>query len=150
MFISVLYTFRAAMCPSSGELSYQCDTCFVSLCVCRSICSCIHRLSSTQSDTKQVSHWYNNSPDDGRMAARNMYRIEINIHEKLCVKLVIYKVYQHVHNSPPLLPVLSQTNLATLPHTTVSSKKMDGIWNRYNLKSIRRIYTLNLRTRNCK
>jgi len=25
------------------------------------------------------------------MAARNMYRIEINIHEKLCVKLVIYK-----------------------------------------------------------
>ena len=61
------------------------------------------------------------------MAARNMYRIEINIHEKLCVKLVIYKVYQHVHNSPPLLPVLSQTNLATLPHTTVSSKKMDGI-----------------------
>ena len=27
-----------------------------------------------------------NSPDDGHMAARNMYRIEINIHEKeLCV-----------------------------------------------------------------
>jgi hypothetical protein len=25
------------------------------------------------------------------MAARNMYRIEINIHEKLCVKSVIYK-----------------------------------------------------------
>jgi len=35
-----------------------------------------------------------NSPDDGHMAARNMYRIEINIHEKeLCVKLVIYKDY---------------------------------------------------------
>ena len=34
-----------------------------------------------------------NSPDDGHMAARNMYRIEINIHEKeLCVKLVIYKI----------------------------------------------------------
>jgi len=33
-----------------------------------------------------------NSPDDGHMAARNMYGIEINIHEKeLCVKLVIYK-----------------------------------------------------------
>jgi len=33
-----------------------------------------------------------NSPDDGHMPARNMYRIEINIHEKeLCVKLVIYK-----------------------------------------------------------
>jgi len=35
-----------------------------------------------------------NSPDDGHMAARNMYRIEINIHEKvLCVKFVIYKDY---------------------------------------------------------
>ena len=38
--------FRAAMCPSSGELLYQCDTWFTSLCVdgrlvCRSICSCI-------------------------------------------------------------------------------------------------------------
>jgi len=36
-------------------------------------------------------HGYNNSPDDGHMAARNMLRIEIKIHEKLCVKLVIYK-----------------------------------------------------------
>ena len=35
-----------------------------------------------------------NSPDDGHMAAQNMYRIQINIHEKeLCVKLVIYKHY---------------------------------------------------------
>ena len=46
MFISILYMFRAAMCPSSGELLYQRDTCFVSLCVddrlvCRSICSCV-------------------------------------------------------------------------------------------------------------
>jgi hypothetical protein len=33
-----------------------------------------------------------NSPDDGHMAARNMQRKEINIHEKeLCFKLVIYK-----------------------------------------------------------
>ena len=35
-----------------------------------------------------------NSPDDGHMAARNMWRIEINLHEKeLCFKLVIYKDY---------------------------------------------------------
>jgi len=33
MFISTLYMFRAAMCPSSGELLYQCDTWFMSLCV---------------------------------------------------------------------------------------------------------------------
>jgi len=32
-----------------------------------------------------------NSPDDGHIAVRNMYRIEINIHEKLCIRLVIYK-----------------------------------------------------------
>jgi len=30
------------------------------------------RRSSTQSDIYQVSHWYNNSPDDGHMVARNM------------------------------------------------------------------------------
>ena len=46
MFISILYMFQAAMCTSSGELLYQCDTWFMSLCVddrlvCRSICSCI-------------------------------------------------------------------------------------------------------------
>ena len=80
MFISILYMFRAAMCPSSGELLYQCDTWFMSLCVddrllCRLTCI-------PDSDINQVSHWYNNSPDDGHMAARNMYRIEINIHEK--------------------------------------------------------------------
>ena len=33
MFISILYMFRAALCPSSGELLYQCDTWFMSLCV---------------------------------------------------------------------------------------------------------------------
>ena len=54
------------------------------------------------------------------MAARNMYRIEINIHNKLCVNLVIYKVHQHVHNSPPLLPTLSQNYLCTLSHTITS------------------------------
>ena len=38
------------------------------------------------------------SHDDGHMAARNMWRIEINIHEKeLCVKLVIYKDYTEIH-----------------------------------------------------
>ena len=32
------------------------------------------------------------SADDGHIAVRNMWRIEINIHEKeFCVKLVIYK-----------------------------------------------------------
>jgi len=33
MFISILYISRAAMCSSSGELLYQCDTWFMSLCV---------------------------------------------------------------------------------------------------------------------
>jgi len=32
MFISILYMFWAAMGPSSGELLYQCDTWFTSLC----------------------------------------------------------------------------------------------------------------------
>ena len=39
-----------------------------------------------------------NSSDDGRMAARNMYRMKINIHEEeLCVKLVIYKDCTEMH-----------------------------------------------------
>ena len=36
------------------------------------VCRLHTRPSSTQSDINQVSHWYNNSPDDGHMAARNM------------------------------------------------------------------------------
>jgi len=49
------------------------------------------RRSSTQSDINHVSHWYNNSPDDGHMAARNMYRIETNIHEKMWARFIIYR-----------------------------------------------------------
>ena len=33
MFISILYIFRAATRPLSGELLYQCDTWFMLLCV---------------------------------------------------------------------------------------------------------------------
>ena len=65
LFLYCTCFFRAAMCPSSGELLYQCDIWF-----------------PFQSDINQVSHWYNNSPDDGHMTARNMYRTEINIQEK--------------------------------------------------------------------
>ena len=32
VFISILYMFQAAMYPSSGELLYQCDAWFLSLC----------------------------------------------------------------------------------------------------------------------
>ena len=40
----------------------------------------------------------NNSPDDDvHMATRNRYRIEINIHEKLRVMLVIYKDHTRMH-----------------------------------------------------
>jgi len=73
--------FRAAMCPSSGELLCQCDTWFMSLCGMQEHMILHTRRSSTQSDINQESHWYNNSPDDGHMAARNIYRIGINIYE---------------------------------------------------------------------
>jgi len=29
-----------------------------------------------------------NSPDDGHIAARNMYKIEVGVYEGLCIKLV--------------------------------------------------------------
>jgi hypothetical protein len=39
-----------------------------------------------------------NSPDDGHMAAQNMKRTEINVHEiELCVKLVTYKDYTEMY-----------------------------------------------------
>jgi len=45
-----------------------------------------------------------NSPDDGHMAARNMQRIEINIHEKeLHVKLVIYKDCTEMHGQQNII-----------------------------------------------
>jgi len=52
--------------------------------VCVTLCRCIpsgmqehmlmhtRRYASTQSDTNRLSSWYNNSPDDGHMATRNM------------------------------------------------------------------------------
>ena len=55
------------------------------------------RRSSTRSDINQMSHWYNNSPDEGHMAARNMKRIEINIRVKLFKKLLIYKDHNRMH-----------------------------------------------------
>jgi hypothetical protein len=44
---------------------------------------------------------------DGHMAARNMWRIEINIHEKeLWVKLVIYKDYTEMHGQQNMKLIL--------------------------------------------
>ena len=56
--------------------------------------------SSTQTDNTKCRITKIIFPDDGHMAARNMYRIEINIpvHEKeLFIKLVIYKDYTELH-----------------------------------------------------
>jgi len=48
----------------------------------------------------------NNSPDDGHMAARSMKRIEINIHEKLCVNLIIYKDHTRLYRQQNIKNVL--------------------------------------------
>ena len=54
----------------------------------------LYRVTHTRCRTDTI-----NSPDDGHVAARNMYRIEIKIHEKeLCVKLVIYKDCTEMHS----------------------------------------------------
>ena len=52
----------------------------------------LYRVTNTRCRSNAI-----NSPDEGHMAARNMYRIEINIHEKkLCVKLVICQDYSEM------------------------------------------------------
>ena len=66
--------------------------------VCRRIRSCIpdghlHRVTYTRCCIDTI-----NSPDDGHIAVRNMYRMEIYIHEKeLCFKLVVYKDYTEMY-----------------------------------------------------
>jgi hypothetical protein len=53
----------------------------------------LHRVTYTSCRIHTID-----SPDDEHMGAPNMYRIEINIHEKeLCVRLVIYKNYTEMH-----------------------------------------------------
>jgi hypothetical protein len=55
-----------------------------------------------------------NSPDNGHMAAVNMYRIEINIHEKqLCVMLVIYKDCAEMHGQQDIKSI-QQFNIQQL------------------------------------
>ena len=77
MFISILYMFRAAMCPSSGELIVSMrHLVYVTLCRWPSGMqfgtTCIpdgqlHRVTYTRCRIDTI-----NSPDDGHMAARNM------------------------------------------------------------------------------
>jgi len=92
--------FRAAMCPSSGELIVSIRhlvyvTLYrlpfgVQVWMRRSLIqTCtpnghLYRLTYTRCRIDTI-----NFPDDGHMAARNMYRMEINIHEKI-VRLVGY------------------------------------------------------------
>jgi len=55
------------------------------------------RRSPTYSDITRCRIATINSTDDGHKTVRNMYRIEINVHEKeLCVKLVITKIMSSV------------------------------------------------------
>jgi len=132
--------FPAAMCPSSGELFYQCYTWFLSLWYAGYYQSNLHtRRSSTLSDINQVSHWYNNSTDNGHMAARNMYGIEINIHKKkLCAKLVIYKNHARMHRQQnikyyfvschmPFLPGTSSVQPTLIPDARASSFSLQDV-----------------------
>jgi len=51
----------------------------------------VHRVAYTRCRIDTI-----NSPDDGHKTARNMEKMEINIDEKMRVKLVIYKDYKRV------------------------------------------------------
>ena len=65
------------------------------------------------------------SPDDGHMAARNMWRIEINIHEKeLCVKLVVYKDYTEMHGQQNIKTTILQQRLWWLAMFSFEEKEL--------------------------
>ena len=61
-----------------------------------------------------------NSPDDGHMAARKMWRIEINIHKKeLCVKFIIYKYYTEMHGQQNIKNIQTKEQNTYLNHTVL-------------------------------
>ena len=99
MFISILYMFRTAMCPSSGELIVSIrHLVYVTLCRWPSGMQVWMEMEfHPNMHTRRVTYTRRridtiNSPDDGHIAVGNTYRIEMNTHEEeLCVKLVIYE-----------------------------------------------------------
>jgi len=64
MFISILYMFRAPMCPSSGELIVSVHESSIQTCTPNGH---LYRVTYTRCRIHTI-----NSPDDGHMAARNM------------------------------------------------------------------------------
>jgi len=57
MLIPILYMFRATMFPSTGELTYQCDTWYMSLCVDdRLVCRFHPKLHTRRSSTHRVTY----------------------------------------------------------------------------------------------
>ena len=80
MFISILYMFRAAI------RRINCIKTTSGVCHSVQMTRLLYRVTYKRCRVDTI-----NSPDDGHMAARNMYGIEINIHEKeLCLTQVIY------------------------------------------------------------
>jgi len=93
-----LYMFLAAMCPSSGALIVS---------IRHPVYVTLYRWQSVVQTCTPDSHLYRltytgcridtiNAPDDGHMAAWNMQRIEINIHEKRnCVSGWLFAKISH-------------------------------------------------------
>ena len=81
----------------------------------------------------------------GEIIARNMLSLlELLINRYCCNLLVVYIIYindARLYKHQISLLSLFFVFLPLLSQYTESSKKMDGIWNGYNLKSTRRIYT---------
>ena len=57
--------------------------------------------------------------------------------------ITVFAAVRHLFLSKARLHQVTSYSLTT-PCNTESSKKMDGIWNRYNLKSTGRIYTFGI------
>jgi hypothetical protein len=107
MFIAFLYMFRATMCPSSGKITVPMrHLVFVTLYRWLSgmqsgISTCIpdshlYTVINTRCRTGTVIF-----PDNGQMAARNMWRKAINVlRKKFCTKLVLFtKLYKDARST---------------------------------------------------
>jgi hypothetical protein len=88
IYISLLYMFRANMCPSSGEITVSMRHWYLSL-------QPADQTAPIQSGKYQSRVDTVISPDDGHMIARNVYRREINILDRsVHVVGFIYKTVQ--------------------------------------------------------
>jgi hypothetical protein len=82
-----------------------------------------HRVANTRCRTDTVI-----SADDGHIVSRNMQRIEINIQEKLCTKLVLFtRLYKDARSTKHKNTVPVEKKSMSLHLSLSTDQKLSGV-----------------------